>query len=145
MESPNKQPIPESKTEVRYSIQLRTPLFSYLVENLRPAYQQELDKIKLDGSMNKLREFYDSKMGRIMGNMLDQFTNPNELPSTPVLSLSSEDVKFLKDKIEAPTDAAGIFTRQEMMSELENKVSTAKLNSRISKVSAKFRSLFKRT
>ena len=144
MEDAENQPQMEAVPEQRYPVALRPPLFSYLVESLRPAYQRELDEKREDGSYADLQQFHKSRIASLMGEMLDQFTDPEELPPAPVLSLSEEDLKFLEGKIPNPSDAGGSMLRREMTRELKDNFGDAKGKARINALTSKIKSKFQR-
>lgn len=131
----------EHVEEKAFSIKLRPPVFSYLAEGLRVPYQEELDKVRRDGSFKGITEFHNSsRIGRIMSEILDQFEDPDKLPENPILHLSQEDINFLREKITRPQDAAGSALWGEMMEEVNSSFSDARFKAKTGQIVKGFKS-----
>ncbi len=95
--------------EITYSITPDPDLFAYIANNLRPVYQEELLKVQEDGSFKGLQEFHhNSRIGRIMGGIMDQFSDPDTIPDNPSLSLSKEDISYIKRALTLPVNASAV-------------------------------------
>lgn len=133
MDSPENAPEIKNNAETTYPVRLRTPVFSFLAEGLRPAYRAELEEVQKDGSYKGLQEFHSgSRISRVMGEILDQFPDSQTLPESPTLHFSKEDISFLKEKIARPNDSAGSALWREMMREVDSSFSDARLRAKTS-------------
>lgn len=142
-EIPQQSEPQEKEAETTYPVRLRPPVFSFLAEGLRPVYQKALKAVQEDGSYQGINDFHrSSRISRLMNGMLDQFPNPEELPEVPVVDLSAEDIKFLKEAIPAPFDAAGRLTRKELMDELSASFRDARFKARVKNITDGIRSRF---
>lgn len=145
MEGPENSAEIKVDQETAYPVRLRPAVFSFLAEGLRPEYKSELEAVQKDGSFKGLQEFHhSSRIGRLMGEMLDQFEDPEKIPDKPVLQLSKEDVSFLKDKISRPQDAGGSTLWREMMDEVSTSFSDARFKAKVDALFGKVKSKFRR-
>lgn len=143
-EAPHQSEPPQA-IERAYPVGLRPAVFSYFAEGLRPVYQDALMGVQQEGSFEELQKFHgSSQIARLMGQMLDQFENPDELPQNPTLSLTSGDMGYLETVIPHPTDAGQSRLRTEMFRELKENYNAARAKSQIGGFINKLKSKFRR-
>lgn len=126
-------------------VEMRAPVFSYVANKLAPVYKHELEELQQDGSFQKIKSFHEGTFGRLMGQILDTATaqEQNELPKV-TLNLTDNEMRTIKEKVEAPFDAAGRMTHRELMGELNDQYRSAKFDKRVKDVTRKIKSAFKK-
>jgi hypothetical protein len=127
-----------------YQVKLRPPVFGYFAERIGEAYRYELAEIQKDGSFQGLKDFHESRFANLMTRILDQFTEPDKLPSKVTIGLSDEDIKVIKDRIKPPQDAAGARLHREMLRELGDNYASAKFGARTQKFLSRVKSFIRR-
>lgn len=146
MDNSPEQENPENLQRIdSFKVNVRKPSFLYIAENLAPVYKSELSELRRDGAMAPLREFHNSPFASIMSQIMDLASvDTDQMPEKVSMDLDDKTIKAIREKLPERAEAADKMLRSEIMRELNDAYSQAKIEAKVRNAAKKVKKFFRK-